>query len=132
MVSILTLIGGIIIILAVMNIIQYAQLLITQSDYEIRTLILIGYHPSSILFHYGKLISYLIFSIGVTGIGILYFLNKKFIDFFSSKGYELNREIHLLVYLSGIGILFFVCLVSLFIIGKQIQKISLESSGKKN
>jgi hypothetical protein len=132
MVSILMIVGSVIILLAVMNIIQYAQLLITQSDYEIRTLILLGYNYKSLLLYYGKMISFLMILLGSIGFVVLHLLNQKIISFLSEKGYETESGIYSGVFACGIIILTAVCLASFLLLRKQIQKIAIENSGKKN
>jgi ABC-type antimicrobial peptide transport system permease subunit len=124
MISIVSLIGFIIIFLAVMNIIQYAQLLIVQSDYEIKTLILLGFSYKSISFYYFKLILTLMLIISGLSYFILYQLNNSICKFITEKGYQTEGAIYNSVHLCALVLIFLISSLSSVIIHLQVRKIA--------
>lgn len=124
MITIVSIIGFVIIFLAVMNIIQYAQLLIVQSEYEIKTLILIGYSYKSISFYYFKLIISLMLIILSLSYFILYQINNGICKFIIEKGYEADEAIYSSVHLCATVLFFSISCLSSGIVRLQIRKIA--------
>lgn len=130
MISIVSVVGFIIIFLAVMNIIQYAQLLITQSDYEIRTLILLGYFHQSISWYYARIIFLLMLSTCVLAYLFLFQISGAANHFLSEKGYSVQEQIFPMVHLCAALLIITISAASSFIVHWQIRKIARNCSGK--
>ncbi len=108
--SIVLLIGMVIVMLALLGFIQYAQLMVSHSSYEIKTLMEIGYHPLQLLKIYMLFYTSVMILTALLSLISLYFLNSCLCNFASEKGFELAGYIHFPVYMTALilGSLFIV------------------------
>lgn len=100
--SIVLLIGMVIVMMALLGFVQYAQLMVSHSSYEIKTLMEIGYHPLQLLRIYMLFYSSVMFLTAVLSLISLYFLNSFLCEFASEKGFQLTGNIHFPVYMTAL------------------------------
>jgi hypothetical protein len=77
-------IGVLIVLLSTFIILQYTQLLISKSNYEIGVLLRLGYHPQQIAYAYSKYSAQLFGSLFLMSTG-LFFIVQHFMDSFMGK-----------------------------------------------
>ena len=104
--NIMVAIGGVIIIMSVLSFIQYSQLLINRSKYEIQTLIQIGYHYSKICARYLLFYGMVFITVLLIAFTLLGYFKNMFNLFMSDKGFEMSQEIFGSVYVAGLGLFF--------------------------
>lgn len=105
--SVVLIVCLVIIALSILGFLQYAQLLINNSKYEIKTLLQIGY-PIRILFSaYMKFYVLLMIVVLALSLLSLYGIKIYFNQFMTGKGFELSGMISTEVMLSGLGLVVF-------------------------
>jgi hypothetical protein len=113
-------IGGIIIVLSLLGFIQYSQLMISKSKYEIQTLIRLGYYFTKVAMRYFLIYFLLFVVIFVATIGLLYFIKSKFVALMSENGFEIDGSISSTVLWSGLGIFLFLIIANAIAIYRNI------------
>lgn len=122
---VLLLVAGLIIVQAVLIFIQYAQLFISRSAYEIKLLIQLGYHYKIIAMQY---VSYflVIFSAITVITVVVTLLAKTWANHYFNT--ELNIPIEgsldIMAYIIALGFLIFYALIIRFAIGKTIKRMA--------
>lgn len=106
--SIVLVIGSVIILLAVLGFVQYAQLLISHSSYEIKTLLQIGYTVAAIFKAYFKFYIVLMSLVFSGSIALLLYIKYLVNGYLSEKNFEVDATIdpQVLVYGSILVLLF--------------------------
>lgn len=127
---VLFIISAVTIILSALLVIQYSQIIISKSDYEITTLLRLGYHPNELtntfLRYYLRLFGWLFFISITSFLGIKYIID----GYLSEAGLPVERFITwqaillLFVIVSGIVLLNYITVKRQF-----IRKISLTKHG---
>lgn len=102
--SIVLIIGSVIILLAILGFVQYAQLLISNSNYEIRTLLQLGYRVNTIFKQYLLFYIVLMALVFVAGTGLLLYIKHLINGYMSEKNFEVNATIDPLVLVYGISL----------------------------
>ena len=102
--SIVLIIGSVIILLAILGFVQYAQLLISNSNYEIRTLLQLGYRVNTIFKQYLVFYILLMGLVFVAGTGLLLYIKHLINGYMSEKNFEVNATIAPLVLVYGISL----------------------------
>lgn len=102
--SIVLIIGSVIILLAILGFVQYAQLLISNSNYEIRTLLQLGYRVNTIFKQYLLFYIVLMGLVFVAGTGLLLYIKHLINGYMSEKNFEVNATIDPLVLVYGISL----------------------------
>ena len=100
--SIVLIIGSVIVLLAVLGFVQYAQLLISNSNYEIRTLLQLGYRVNTIFKQYLLFYIVLMGLVFVTGTSVLLYIKHLINGYMSEKNFEVDATIDPLVLVYGI------------------------------
>lgn len=102
--SIVLIIGSVIILLAILGFVQYAQLLISNSNYEIRTLLQLGYRVNAIFKQYLLFYIILMGLVFVAGTGLLLYIKHLINGYMSEKNFEVNATIDPLALVYGISL----------------------------
>lgn len=102
--TILTVIGSLIILLALLSFLLYAQLLLSKSQYELQTLIRIGYTPASLCKRYVSF--YALIYTGVLVLALLVVLLGKpaLSDYLAAQSPDLKLEPGLRLSVVGVGL----------------------------
>ncbi|MEY4573231.1 MAG: hypothetical protein RLZ10_2515 [Bacteroidota bacterium] len=100
--SIVLIIGSVIVLLAILGFVQYAQLLISNSNYEIRTLLQLGYRVNTIFKQYLLFYIVLMGLVFVTGTSVLLYIKHLINGYMSEKNFEVDATIDPLVLVYGI------------------------------
>lgn len=104
--SIVLVIGFVIVLLAVLGFIQYAQLMIVNSRYEIRTLLQLGYKPSALFAQYMKFYLMLMGLVLVLGLGLAYYIKTISRQFMLEKGFETPDGLHWMTVVCALALVF--------------------------
>jgi hypothetical protein len=122
--SLLVGIGGIIILLSLLGFIQYSQLMINKSKYEIQTLIRLGYYFPKVAMRY--FLSYLLLFvvIFIATIALLYVMKTKFVTLMGENGFEIEGSISSTVLLYGLGIFLFLVIANAIAIYRNILALA--------
>lgn len=102
--NIMVAIGGVIILMSILSFIQYSQLLINRSKYEIQTLIQIGCHYTKICARYLIFYGMVFVTVLLLAFWLLKYFKNMFNSFMSEKGFEMNQEIYEIVLIAGLGL----------------------------
>ncbi len=100
--SIVLMIGTVIILLAILGFIQYSQLLISHSNYEIRTLLHLGYRVKTIFWQYMVFYLLLMGIVLIVGTGLLLYIKHLINGLMVEKNFEVDATIDPLVLVYGI------------------------------
>jgi hypothetical protein len=123
--AVVTLIGFVIILLSMLSTIQYSQLLVAKSDYEIKTLIRIGYYFMDIAQRYIVFYTLLYLVVSLISFGALWFAQNRLSAFLQTKGFEIDTGVSLpVVGLSAALVLSFILINAIFII-VNIRRLAL-------
>jgi hypothetical protein len=117
-------IGFMIILLSLLGFIQYSQLMISRSKYEIQTLIQLGYYHFTItkrLFYFYLFLYTMIFAVTIS---ILLFLKTRFISVMKENGFEIEQGISSDVFIFFFGIFIFLLVANTFSIYKNIKMLA--------
>jgi ABC-type lipoprotein release transport system permease subunit len=122
------LIGSVIILLAILGFIQYAQLLISHSTYEIKTLLQLGYKVGAIFrqfmwFYIGLMI--LVFVAGALGLMYIKHLVNLYM---SEKNFEVDATIDPLVLVYGLMLVLLFLLLNAINTYRRIVKLAKPQS----
>ncbi len=102
--SIVLIIGSVIVLLAILGFVQYAQLLISNSNYEIRTLLQLGYRVNTIFKQYLLFYIVLMGLVFVTGTSVLLYIKHLINGYMSEKNFEVDATIDPLVLVYGLSL----------------------------
>lgn len=122
--SVLVVIGSVIVLLALMVFIQYAQLLMSKSNYELETLIRIGYDYRKLAARYIRFYAMLYGAIYLVSIGILWPVKSAFRSFMSEKGFELPPGIDWRVLLAGLAFVILFILVNSLTVRRGLVRLA--------
>ncbi len=100
--AIVLVIGGVIVLLSVLGFVQYSQLLVNNSRYEIKTLLQLGYYHLDILRHYMVFYSVLTGIIGILGAVIMLLGKHYFNAFMLARGFEVEPGVYMFVFITGL------------------------------
>ncbi|MEZ4805434.1 MAG: hypothetical protein R2852_08115, partial [Bacteroidia bacterium] len=100
-------IGSIIVLLALLGFVQYAQLLINRSVYEIKTLLQLGYSYKTLLWRFVSFYAIIMLGISILSMIGLYILSYQASQIALEKGFEFSGSIHLEVVFTCIGLVLF-------------------------
>jgi hypothetical protein len=123
--NIMVVIGSVIILMAVLSFIQYSQLLINRSRYEIRTLIQLGSHYVHICLRYVIFYAIVFLAALLIALILLWCFKARFNSFMIENGFEMNGSIYGTVWLAGLALLsvfFFFTVVSIFSSVRKLAK----------
>ncbi|HEY1046856.1 MAG TPA: hypothetical protein VGF79_10480 [Bacteroidia bacterium] len=91
-------IGSVVVLMAILGFIQYSQLLINKSTYEIRTLLQLGYKVKTVFVKYLSFYTVVMLLVFVfAGIGLM-LIRSTLTDYLNEKGLELPGSVHFLVF----------------------------------
>lgn len=122
--SILLVIGSIIILLSITGFIQYAQLLISNSSYEIKTLLQLGYFVRVLfakIFLFYAVVLAVVITLGVT---VLYIAKYYFNEWILLKGFEPESGIAPVVLCTGFALMLLFLLINAMNIYRMIKKLA--------
>lgn len=122
---IVTIIGIVIIFLSLLAFVQYAQLLISNADYEIRTLIQIGIYYLNIAKIIIVFFSSIFFAVLVGSLGFTYFLKSRLVLFTQNYGFEIAKNLAWEIYVYGlilIALLIFANMINIIVSVKRLAK----------
>ena len=122
--SIILLIGSIIIGLALLGIIQNVQLLISKSDYEIKTLVLIGHSHIKIIWHYLKFYSIVLIAISIVSYFLLWHIVIYLKDYMTENGYDISSNIHSKVYVFGVLLMVGILVINYIALALGIRRLA--------
>jgi hypothetical protein len=109
---ILVAIGSMIILLSLLGFIQYSQLMISKSKYEIRTLIQLGYYYTSIAKKYVVFYVMMFLGIMLISFGVIYFLKLQFNRYMEQNGFEVENGISTDVIIAAVLIFCFLLIAN--------------------
>lgn len=122
--NILAGIGGVIILLSLLGFIQYSQLMLSRSRYEIQTLIQLGYYHLAISKKY-MLFFVLLFSfVLAASFGLLLFLKGRFVALMLENGFEIDGTISSAVILTATGIFIFLVIVNSISVYRNVRALA--------
>lgn len=119
-----TTIGLIIIVLAMLGFVQYAQLVISKSSYEVRTLAQLGYYYTTIAQKYIFFYSILFVIITALAIPVVLFVRGWFVDYATAHGFEITGGIDSTIYLYGAGLMIAFMLLQSVAVLFQVRRLS--------
>ncbi len=122
--NILAAIGGLIILLSLLGFIQYSQLMISKSKYEIQTLIQLGYYHLTIFRKYFVFYILLFSSILVVTFALLITVKSFFMSFMLRNGFEIDPGLSATVILTGFGIFILLVLINAVSIYRNILSLA--------
>ncbi len=105
--SVVLIVCLVIIALSILGFLQYAQLLINNSKYEIKTLLQIGYPIQTLFWAYLKFYVLLMSVVLSLSLISLYVVKLYFNQFMTEKGFELSGMMSASVVFSGLGLVVF-------------------------
>ncbi len=122
--TVLLAIGSIIILLSITGFIQYAQLLVSNAAYEIRTLLQLGYYVrvlfSKVLLFY-LIVLAIIAILGVVG---LFTVKRYFNEWIIDKGFEPESGVSPVVLYAGLGLMLLFLLLNAMNIYRLIRRLA--------
>ena len=122
--NVLAAIGSMIILLSLLGFVQYSQLMISKSKYEIQTLIQLGYYHFTIFkkyfLFYVILFSFVLFAT----FGVLVFMKSFFVTVMLQNGFAVDDGLSSKVIFTGIGIFIFFILVNAISIYRNILSLA--------
>lgn len=95
--TIVMLICLVVIVLSILSFIQYSQLLINHSKYEIKTLLELGYKVKFIFKYYFMFYFVLMLVVLFVSAVLMFLVHNWALDFFESNGYEIDGGMNVLV-----------------------------------
>lgn len=116
-------IGLIIIVLAMLGLVQYLQLTMYRSVYEIKTLYEIGYAPSKLAGFYHRYSFILVFSLIAAGLLVLYLLKTYLHNYIQSYGFEIEGGIRMSTIFLALGVFIFFYAIQWQVVRNGIRKI---------
>jgi ABC-type lipoprotein release transport system permease subunit len=122
--NIVLLIGSVIILLAILGFIQYAQLLISHSTYEIKTLLQLGYRVGAIFRQFMWFYTWLMLLVFIAGAGSLMYIKHLFNTYMSEKNFEVDATIEPLVLVYGMLLVMLFLLLNAFNTYRRIVKLA--------
>jgi len=127
--AVVTIIGFVIILLSMLSAVQYSQLLVAKSDYEIKTLIRIGYYFMDIAQKYIVFYTVLYLAVSAISFGTLWFAQSRLSAFLQGKGFEVDGTITTPVILLSLALVLSFILINAVSIVLNIRRLALP---KKN
>lgn len=118
-------IGSVIILLSVLGFVQYAQLLVSNSRYEIRTLLDLGYDHHYIFRRYLVFYIALLGTVVLLGYVALALLKACFNSFMQAKGYDIGGGVDTRVLWAGIAMLLVFLLLNAANLYRMIRRLAL-------
>lgn len=118
-------IGSVIILLSVLGFIQYAQLLVSNSRYEIKTLLELGYNHFYIFRRYLVFYTILLAVVVLLGFSALIFLKAYFNGFMQAKGFDVAGNIDSSVIIAGFAMLIGFIAVNAANLYRMIRRMAL-------
>jgi len=99
--SVLLLIGSVIVLLSVLGFVQYSQLLVSNSRYEIKTLLHLGYHHLDIFKYYLRFYAILSVVIALFAVLMLWIGKFYFNQMMTARGFEIDGAVDAWVWITG-------------------------------
>lgn len=118
-------IGSVIILLSVLGFVQYAQLLVSNSRYEIKTLLDLGYNHYYIFRRYLAFYAILLGAVVLVGYAILVFLKSQFNSFMQAKGFDVSGGIDATVTATGIAMLIVFILLNAANLYRMVRRLAM-------
>ena len=122
--TICVVLGSIIIFLALMIFLLYAELVIAKSAYEIQTLIYIGYSPRKLIATYMKFYAIVFGLLMLAAMLTVYLMKLPVNNLATSKGFPLHSGIDASVGLTALGLLIFFLIYNYLSIRKNVVSLA--------
>lgn len=122
--NVLVAIGTVIILLSLLVFVQYSQLLMSKSSYELETLIRIGYNYKTLARYYIRYYALIYGLILIVSVLILWPVKSWFRDFISDKGFELPSGLDTTALLCGIGFALLFMLMNALTVRRELKKLA--------
>jgi len=123
--AILLILGGVMVVNAFSGFLLYLQLVVARSQYELETLLRLGYRHSRLARWYANGLGLCLFSIAAMSFGILMFIHQKTISFMDQYGFESPPHISIHVITIGSVLILFLYLIFFLVVRKQIYRLAL-------
>lgn len=123
--TILLFVGGVIVLLSVLGFIQYGQLLIARSDYEIKTLIQLGYKHQNIAAAYNLFFAKLYAFILIGALLIVTVCKFKFNHIMQASGFEVEGWPAVNTFIFGAGVMLLLYFIGSISIKKSVKALAL-------
>lgn len=122
--NVLVVIGTVIILLSLLVFVQYSQLLMSKSAYELETLIRIGYNYKTLARRYIRYYALIYGLIFIVSILILWPVKSWFRGYISDKGFELPPGMDSTALLFGLGFAVLFILMNAMTVRRELKKLA--------
>ncbi len=123
--SIVLSVGFVIILLALLGFIQYAQLMMSNSKFEIKNLLHLGYAPSVLFAQYMKFYTLLMGVVLIFGLALAYWVKVISTRFMIDKGFEVNAGLNMISISSAVFLVAVFLLLNAVNTIRMIRKLGL-------